>query len=96
MRRRSPMRLGFAAAVIGGLAVAPANAASLSAAEFLNEFNLIVFGDAVLGQDIEGRAYIGGNVTGNSFQVNTQPGVSTPPKTSPDADHLVTSLSGSA
>jgi len=73
MLKGVPRALG--AATLAATAVAafagPAVSAT-TAAEYLNQFNLVVFDNAQLGQDIEGRAYVGGNVTGRSFQVNTR------------------------
>jgi choice-of-anchor A domain-containing protein len=42
-------------------------AAPLSATDLLNSYNLIVFGDVTSTSEVDGKAYIGGNVTGGSY-----------------------------
>lgn len=61
--------LAFAFAV----AAAPfsASAATLNADEILTQFNLVVFGNHSLNSQVHGRAFIGGNVTGNSGSMTT-------------------------
>ncbi|HET6419278.1 MAG TPA: choice-of-anchor A family protein [Geobacteraceae bacterium] len=51
--------LGFPA----GMAIA----APLTAAQTLNQFNLVVFGDATSKSDVDGRAYIGGDLSGGTY-----------------------------
>ncbi|KEZ76740.1 choice-of-anchor A family protein [Salinisphaera hydrothermalis] len=54
----------FAAAI--GLSVAStASASMLSAGDVLNQFNLVVFGDLNTSSHVDGRTYVGGNLTGN-------------------------------
>jgi len=46
---------------------ASAHAAPLIASEVLQQFNLVVFGDAKSSSHVDGRTYIGGNVTGGDY-----------------------------
>lgn len=58
------------AAVSSSLAFATAgHAASLSASELLSLFNGVTQGDMTSNQEVEGRLYVGGNLSGNSLQV---------------------------
>ncbi|RWR10477.1 collagen-binding domain-containing protein [Paenirhodobacter populi] len=55
----------------GFMAVGPfgaAQAASLSAVELLQQYNLVVKGDLNSMQEVEGNVYIGGNLTGSALQ----------------------------
>ena len=54
---------GAILALIAG--ITPAAAATATA--LLNDYNLIVFGDVTSQSDVDGKAYIGGNLTGGSF-----------------------------
>lgn len=45
-----------------------AQAASLSAVELLQQYNLITKGDVYSTQEVEGNVYIGGNLTGSTLQ----------------------------
>ncbi|PTD97644.1 collagen-binding domain-containing protein [Pseudothauera lacus] len=47
--------------------VVNAHAAPLSASEILQQFNLVAFGNVVSTSDVDGRAYIGGNVSGGDY-----------------------------
>lgn len=60
MRRSSLILLGAALAAMAG----PALAGPISAAAILQQYNLVVFGDAATQADIEGAAVIGGNLRG--------------------------------
>jgi choice-of-anchor A domain-containing protein len=51
----------------GQLVSFSANAASISAAEALNQFNLIVFDDATSSSDVDGRTFVGGNLSGGNY-----------------------------
>ncbi|MGY6635410.1 MAG: choice-of-anchor A family protein [Alkalilacustris sp.] len=58
-----------ALATTSALASAPASAASLGVAELLSTFNVVTEGNLqVQSQEIEGRAYVGGNLTGGTVQ----------------------------
>ncbi len=48
------------------LTAGPAAAGPLTAQEVLQQFNLVVFGNMTASDDVEGRAYIGGNLSGNA------------------------------
>ncbi|RWR09760.1 collagen-binding domain-containing protein [Paenirhodobacter populi] len=55
----------------GFMAVGPfgaAQAASLSAVELLQQYNLVVKGDLNSMQEVEGNVYVGGNLTGSALQ----------------------------
>lgn len=58
--------LALAALAMAGHAQAQDAAAALKA---MTETNLIVFGDMSGGHDVEGKAYVGGNLSGNSTTV---------------------------
>jgi choice-of-anchor A domain-containing protein len=50
-----------------------ASAATFGPFEILSQYNLVTAGDVVSTQEVEGRAYIGGNLSGSGFQVDFQP-----------------------
>lgn len=54
------------APVLVGLSTGMASA-SLTAPEILNQFNLVVFGDATSSSHVDGRAYVGGSLTGGIY-----------------------------
>ncbi len=54
-----------------GLAVAAAVATSTSAS-IVSQYNQIVLGNLQTGQDTEGRAFVGGNLTGSAMQFGTK------------------------
>ncbi len=56
--------LSTAAALTLGFAGA-ATAASLTATQTLNQFNLVTLGDATISSHVDGRSYIGGTLSGN-------------------------------
>jgi choice-of-anchor A domain-containing protein len=61
--------------LIAGLS-SPAGA--VTATGLLTDYNLIVFGDATSSSDVDGKAFIGGNLTGGSFDghnVSAGPGI---------------------
>ncbi|WP_157219698.1 choice-of-anchor A family protein [Flavisphingomonas formosensis] len=61
-------------ASIAALAIAsPAYAAPLVGTDALREWNLIVLGDLQSSSEVEGRTFVGGNLTGNSsnYQIGT-------------------------
>ncbi len=63
----------LAAAVLCAAALSlPAQAAPLSAAQTLNQFNLVVFGDAVSTSHVDGRTYVGGNLRGGDYVLHAQ------------------------
>lgn len=76
--------LAAAAFSIGILALSPGAAqatplsTSLSAADALSGFNLVVFGDLDSSSEVEGRAYIGGDLTGTSSNFNIHGGETSP------------------
>lgn len=55
------------------LAAAPAAAAPLTTAEILNQYNLVVFGNMTGSSEVEGRTFVGGNLSGNSMTFFTRP-----------------------
>ncbi len=71
---------GAAIALLVGVSAAPhAQAASLSALEILQQFNVVSLGDMTASSNIQGRTFVGGNLSGNSadFQVRTPSNPST-------------------
>ena len=57
----------LAAALLSAAAL-PAHAASpMTASEILNQFNVVVFGNASSTSSVEGRTYIGGNLSGGDY-----------------------------
>lgn len=52
---------------------APAAAAPLSAADILEQFNLVTFGDLDSTSEVEGRTLVGGNLKGSSSTFYTRP-----------------------
>jgi choice-of-anchor A domain-containing protein len=61
-----------------GIAVRPASAADLTAAEMLDQFNAIVLGNFTSTSDVEGRTIIGGNMTGGATFYNSPSPYSAP------------------
>lgn len=54
------------ASALTSLAMATASAGTpLTAAEVVNQFNLVTLGDATIDSHVDGRSYIAGNLTGN-------------------------------
>lgn len=49
----------------------PVSAASLSADQILNQFNLVVFGNHNLNSQVHGRAFVGGDLIGGSGSMTT-------------------------
>ena len=95
----SAMRMirAFPILVAGALslsAAGEASAAMLAGVDALKEWNLIVFNDMSTGHDVEGRAFIGGNLTGNSNAFNIAPG-NNPSQNSDPALTVVGNVSGS-
>lgn len=66
----APVR-GIALSLVLALSSLSASAATLNPDEILTQFNLVVFGDHRLDSQVHGRAFIGGNVTGNSGSITT-------------------------
>jgi len=64
--------LSLASALVLGYGIAGANAAALTGEQVLEQFNLVVFGNMQGGHDVEGRALVGGNLTGNSTSFFTK------------------------
>ncbi|MGK2287076.1 collagen-binding domain-containing protein [Pedomonas sp. V897] len=61
-------RLLFGVALVANVfALGPAHAGPVTALEALREYNLIVFDDFRLTQDIQGAVYVGGNLTGGNM-----------------------------
>ena len=52
----------------------PAQADTPSGINALSEWNLIVLGDLVSSSEVEGRTFVGGNLSGNSSNYNISPG----------------------
>jgi hypothetical protein len=95
----SPQRLAalasFAALSAITLAATPAAAQNAAAAglEDMRELNLIVLGNMSGGQDVEGKTYIGGNLTnGGTFGI----GRSTPGRGFADSDFATLTVGGNA
>ncbi len=61
-----------AIAIAVGLA-GSASASTLGPFEILQQYNLVTAGDVVSTQEVEGRAYVGGNLSGSGFQVDFKP-----------------------
>ena len=58
-------------AVVSLLASVPARAQTLTAAQILQQFNAVIFGNFSSSADVEGRAVVGGNVShGATFYIN--------------------------
>lgn len=55
------------AVLMTGTAPLAAHAAPLSGGEVLQQFNLVVFGDARSSSHVDGRSYIGGNLQGGDY-----------------------------
>lgn len=66
---KSPFRSALLA--LAGICIAPAvaHATPLSAGDVLQQFNLVVFGNSESYSHVDGRSYIGGNLTGRSDYV---------------------------
>jgi choice-of-anchor A domain-containing protein len=64
------------------LAAAPATAAPLTTAEILSQYNLVVFGNMTGSSEVEGRTFVGGNLSGNSMTFFTRPNT-VPPSAAP-------------
>lgn len=58
-----------AAILLGGAAPALATGDAAAGLQAMRELNLIVLGNWQAGQDVEGKAFIGGNASGNATQV---------------------------
>lgn len=56
--------IALAASLLAAIGMSAANAAPLSTAELMGEYNLIVLGDAQASSETEGTVYVGGNLTG--------------------------------
>ncbi len=67
------LRLGAASFALAlGFAAQPVHAAALTGEQVLQQFNLVVFGNMSGGHEVEGRALIEGNLTGNSTSFFTR------------------------
>jgi len=55
----------FVSTLIAGTAM-PALAGPLTAQQILEQFNLVVLGNMAASDDVEGRTYVGGNLSGNA------------------------------
>ncbi|PJF10399.1 choice-of-anchor A family protein [Pseudorhodobacter sp. MZDSW-24AT] len=53
------------------LAASPVAAATLTADEIMGQFNLVVFGNHSLNSQVHGRAFVGGDLVGNSGSMTT-------------------------
>lgn len=60
---------GLSTAVM--LSATSVSAATLTADQILNQFNLVVFGDHALNSQVHGRAFVGGDVKGGSGSMTT-------------------------
>jgi len=65
----SQIRL-IACTAVAGLISSGAQAASLSASQVLQQFNLVVTGNATSSSGVGGRSFIGGNLDGGTFETN--------------------------
>lgn len=74
------------------LGLSGASAAALTGEQVLQQFNLVVFGNMSGGHDVEGRALIEGNLTGNSTSFFTRGGAA--PKSDYNALTVGGNLSG--
>lgn len=57
-------------ALAGALMAVPASADTPSGTDALREWNLVVLGDLTSSSEVEGRTFVGGNLTGNSSNYN--------------------------
>lgn len=64
----------LAAGAVAMAGASPAPAAMLAGVDALKEWNLIVFNNMSSGHDVEGRAFVGGNLSGNSATYYANPG----------------------
>ena len=69
MRRLRVPIFGLVSALF--ITTTPVSAASLSADEILNQFNLVVFGNHSLNSQVHGRAFVGGDLVGGSGSMTT-------------------------
>lgn len=67
---RFHMLAGPGLLLAGVLVAGAAHADTPSGTDALREWNLIVLGDLVSGSEVEGRTFVGGNLTGNSSNYN--------------------------
>lgn len=63
------MKVFLPAALVLATAALPASAASLSVEDLLASYNGVTSGDFYSSQEVEGRLYVGGNLTGSTIQV---------------------------
>ena len=72
------LKMFAAVGAVALLAIAPAAQAGVievnAGLQAMRDYNLITFGDFNTGHDVEGRAFIGGNVTGGASTFYNQPG----------------------
>ncbi|SOC09270.1 collagen-binding domain-containing protein [Rhodobacter maris] len=77
------MNLKIVFAMVAGLGAAFAGvagqAATLDAAQLLNQYNLISIGNVVAYQEVEGNVYIGGDLNGSTMQADFVQGVEPDP-----------------
>lgn len=68
-------RLIVPVAAIAAVALAaPAFAATITGLDILREWNLVVLGDLTSSSEVEGRTFVGGDLSGNSSNYNINPG----------------------
>jgi choice-of-anchor A domain-containing protein len=65
--------LAWSFCALASLATTSVKATSLTAEQILQQFNQVIFTNLTASADTEGRAYIGGNVTGGNFVSRTLP-----------------------
>ncbi|MDD2463088.1 MAG: choice-of-anchor A family protein [Desulfobulbus sp.] len=75
-------------AVTAQLFAAPVWAAPLSSLEILQQFNLVVLGDATSSSHVDGRAYIGGDLSGGEYTAH--------PGDTPTSDYAGLTVGGNA
>lgn len=69
---------GVALLFCSAMLAVPAQADTPSGINALSEWNLIVLGNLTSSSEVEGRTFVGGNLTGNSSNYNIKPGTPSP------------------
>lgn len=67
----SKVRYTVCAFALVTASISPAAATTLTGPDLLNDYNLIVFGDATSTSEVDGKAFIGGNLTGGNYDTHT-------------------------
>jgi choice-of-anchor A domain-containing protein len=87
----------FPVLLVGAIALSgagEASAAMLAGVDALKEWNLIVFNNMTTSHDVEGRAFVGGDLSGNSGTFYNNPG-NNPSQNNNPALTVVGNVSGS-